>query len=42
MGVAAGLVLNKIDKHLGATKALIDAYESLGVDLRKIKYETNS
>ena len=41
VGVVTGLVLEQIDRKLGATNALIRAYESIGVKLREIEYEFN-
>lgn len=39
VGVITGLVLNKLDSKLGATAALIAAYEKMGVKLRELEYE---
>jgi len=39
VGVITGLVLNKLDNKLGATAALINAYEKMGIKLREIEYE---
>jgi len=41
VGVATGYALGEIDKKFGATKALIKAYENIGLDLDKIKWEFN-
>lgn len=41
VGIITGYVLNKIDSKLGATAALIKAYEKLGIKLREIEYEAN-
>ncbi|MET1254958.1 hypothetical protein [Aliikangiella maris] len=41
VGVMTGIVLDKIDSHFGATKALIQAYDNIGVRLREIKWEFN-
>ncbi|WP_293268573.1 hypothetical protein [Neptunomonas sp.] len=41
VGIVTGLVLEKIDRKLGATSALIKAYEKMGLDLREMKYEFN-
>jgi len=39
VGVVTGLALNWVDKKLGATAALIKAYEDMGMKLSEIKYE---
>jgi len=39
VGVVTGMMLNYIDKKLGATAALIQAYEDLGVKLSDMQYE---
>jgi hypothetical protein len=39
VGIATGWALKKIDKHTGATKALIEAYRKIGVKLDEIEYE---
>ena len=41
VGVATGVVLDEIDKRLGATQALIEAYRHIGVRLDEIKWEIN-
>lgn len=41
VGVATGLLLNKIDKRFGATQALIRGYKQLGIEIDKIKWEIN-
>jgi hypothetical protein len=39
VGVITGILLEKIDAKVGATAALIKAYESVGIKLREIEYE---
>ena len=39
VGVATGMALDYIDKKIGATAALIKAYEHMGIKLREIEYE---
>jgi hypothetical protein len=39
VGVIVGWALDKIDSKIGATAALIKAYENLGIKLREIEYE---
>jgi len=39
VGVITGYVLNKLDKKLGATAALIDMYAKMGKNLSEIEYE---
>lgn len=39
VGVAVGLVLNEIDKNIGATQALIRGYEKIGIKLKEMEYE---
>ena len=39
IGVASGYALNKIDEKIGATKALIDTYEKIGISLEKTVHE---
>ncbi len=39
IGVITGWALNEIDKRTGATKALIKAYERVGLKLDEIEYE---
>lgn len=41
VGVVTGLVLDQIDRKLGATSALIKAYQNIGLELGQIKYEIN-
>lgn len=41
VGVATGYVLDKIDKKFGATKALIEGYKRMGMNLVSIKAEFN-
>jgi len=41
VGVATGFVLDEIDKRLGATQALIEAYRGVGLRLDEIKWEIN-
>ena len=41
VGVVVGATLNIIDNNIGATRALIQAYEDIGLKLREIKYEIN-
>lgn len=41
VGILAGLALDAIDKHIGATNALIKAYERMGISLREIKSDIN-
>lgn len=40
VGWITGHVLDKIDKKVGATKALIEAYRRLGLELSEIEYRT--
>ena len=39
VGLATGWVLQKIDSRIGATKALIEAYKKIGLQLDEIEYE---
>lgn len=39
VGVVTGYVLNKLDNKLGATAALIAAYEKMGNNLKELEYE---
>jgi hypothetical protein len=41
VGVATGLLLNKIDKRYGATQALIRGYHQIGITLKEIEWEIN-
>ena len=41
VGIITGLVLEEIDKHIGATNALIKAYARMGISLREIKSDIN-
>jgi len=41
VGVITGFVLGKIDEKIGATRALINAYEIIGLNLKDMEYEAN-
>ena len=41
VGIITGLVLEEIDKHIGATNALITAYARMSISLREIKSDIN-
>jgi hypothetical protein len=41
VGVATGYLLDKIDKRLGVTYALIQAFKEIGQDFAKMEYEYN-
>lgn len=41
VGIATGIILNKIDERVGATQALIQCYKKLGMDLSNMRYEVN-
>ena len=41
VGVATGIALDAIDSRLGATKALINAYKQIGIDLKNLQWQIN-
>ncbi len=41
IGIVTGKTLDKVDRRFGATKALINAYARIGINLRNIQYEYN-
>ncbi|MEJ2423968.1 MAG: hypothetical protein P8101_05825 [Candidatus Thiodiazotropha sp.] len=41
VGVVTGYLLDKLDKRIGATNALIRGYEQIGIKLDEIKWEIN-